>query len=171
MLPIRTSWTMMSLIVVTLLSAQGISCTQTGPGTEALQAQVQRLQQRLDSAYTPGLGEFMSGIQVHHEKLWFAGKAANWELAGFELGEIKESLDDIRHYCTDRPEVASLPMILPPLDSLAAAVKKQDPAAFNSGFTLLTTTCNNCHQATKHGYNVIQVPTTPPFSNQVFSTK
>lgn len=171
MLPIRTGWTIMSLIAVTLLIAHLISCTQSGPSTDALQAQVQRLQQRLDSAYTPGLGEFMSGIQVHHEKLWFAGKAANWELADFELGEIKESLDDIRHYCTDRPEVASLPMILPPLDSLAAAVKKQDPAAFKSGFTLLTTTCNNCHQATKHGYNVIQVPTTPPFSNQVFNAK
>lgn len=171
MLPKRTVPTITTLITLTILSAHLISCTQAGPSTEALQAQVQRLQQRLDSAYTPGLGEFMSGIQVHHEKLWFAGKAANWELADFELGEIRESLDDIRHYCTDRPEVASLPMIQPPLDSLAAAVKKQDPAAFKSSFLLLTTTCNNCHQATKHGYNVIQVPTTPPFSNQVFSTK
>ena len=160
MLPIRTGWTITTLITVTILGAHFISCTQPTLGTEALQAEIQRLQQRLDSAYTPGLGEFMSGIQVHHEKLWFAGKAANWELADFELGEIKES-----------HEVASLPMIQPPLDSLAAAVKKQDPTAFKSGFLLLTTTCNNCHQATKHGYNVIRVPTTPPFSNQVFITK
>jgi len=62
-------------------------------------------------------------------------------------------------------------MIQTPLDSLAAAVKKKDAAAFKSGFTLLTATCNNCHQATKHGYNVIQTPTTPPFSNQVFNSK
>lgn len=167
---VRTGCTITAL-AATILVAQLTSCSQAGPNTEALQAQVQRLQQRLDSAYTPGLGEFMSGIQVHHEKLWFAGKAANWELADFELGEIKEALDGIRRYCTDRPEVASLPMIQPPLDSLAAAVKKQDPAAFKSGFLLLTTTCNSCHRATKHGYNVIQIPTTPPFSNQVFSTK
>jgi hypothetical protein len=164
-------FTIASLVSLTIVGAQLSSCNPGGPGTDALQAQVQRLQQRLDSVYTPGLGEFMSGIQVHHEKLWFAGKADNWELADFELGEIKESLDDIRQYCSNRPEVASLPMIQAPLDSLAAAVKKQDPIAFKAGFLLLTTTCNNCHQATKHGYNVIQIPTTPPFSNQVFSTK
>jgi hypothetical protein len=165
MLPKRTSWIFASLGVLFF------ACTQPSPGNDALQAQVQRLQQRLDSAYAPGLGEFMSGIQVHHEKLWFAGKAANWELADFELGEIKESLDDIRQYCSNRPEVASLPMIQPPLDSLAAAVKKQDAAAFKRGFLFLTTTCNNCHQATKHGFNVITIPATPPFSNQVFTSK
>ena len=49
-------------------------------------------------AYTPGLGEFMSGIQVHHEKLWFAGKAGNWQLADFETGEIRETIDDIQKY-------------------------------------------------------------------------
>ena len=65
--------------------------------------------------YKPGLGEFMSGIQVHHAKLWFAGTAANWKLADFEVGEIKETLDDVEKYCTDRPELASLPMIHPPL--------------------------------------------------------
>lgn len=171
MLPIRTACAITAFLGFAVMGANLTSCTQPTPGTEALQAQITRLQQRLDSAYSPGLGEFMSGIQVHHEKLWFAGKATNWELADFELGEIKESLDDIRHYCSNRPEVASLPMIQPPLDSLAAAVKKQDPTAFKSSFLLLTTTCNNCHQATKHGYNVIQVPTTPPFSNQVFGAK
>ena len=160
----RISW------IIVSFGALFFACAQSNSNVEALQGQIQRLQQRLDSAYAPGLGEFMSGIQVHHEKLWFAGKAANWQLADFELGEIKEAIDDIRQYCSNRPEVASLPMIQPPLDSLAAAVKNQNPAAFKSGFVFLITTCNNCHQATKHGYNVIQVPTTPPFSNQLFTT-
>jgi hypothetical protein len=63
----------------------------------------------------------MSGIQVHHAKLWFAGDARNWKLAEFK-----------------------------------------------SAFILLTNTCNNCHRATKHEFNVIRVPQTPPFTNQVF---
>jgi len=52
-------------------------------------------------SYKPGFGEFMGGIQVHHEKLWFAGTNQNWKLAGFEIHEIKESMDDIRKYCTN----------------------------------------------------------------------
>jgi hypothetical protein len=136
---------------------------------DSLQKKLDSLQKKLDEAYRPGLGEFMSGIQVHHAKLWFAGTAGNWKLADFEVGEIKESLDDIAKYCTDRPEVASLPMIRPPLDSIDAAVAAGHQEAFRSAFTQLTATCNSCHRATKHEFNVIRVPDTPPFTNQVFS--
>jgi len=146
-----------------------VSCGQPGPDNAALQAQVDSLQRRLSNSYIPGLGEFMSGIQVHHEKLWFAGTAGNWKLANFEIDEIREALDDIQRFCTDRPEIASIPMILPPMDSISKAVTQQDLPRFKSAFMLLTNTCNNCHRATKHEFNVIQIPTTPPFSNQVFT--
>jgi hypothetical protein len=145
------------------------SCGQAGPDNTAMQVQVDSLQRRISNSYTPGLGEFMSGIQVHHEKLWFAGSARNWKLANFEIGEIRESLDDIQRFCTDRPEIASIPMILPPMDSISKAVADEDLPRFKAVFTQLTNTCNNCHRATKHEFNVIQTPTTPPFSNQVFT--
>jgi hypothetical protein len=154
------------LIIVGFVSL--VACNPGGQNA-ALQAQVDRLQKQVDSAYAPGLGEFMSGIQVHHEKLWFAGTAGNWKLADFEVGEIKEALDDIEKYCADRPEVSSLPMIRPAVDSISAAVSTGNGVAFKSAFVLLTGTCNNCHRATKHEFNVIQTPTTPPFSNQVFT--
>jgi hypothetical protein len=158
--------TFLALSIATLLLT---ACTQAGADQKSLQAQLARLQQRLDSAYKPGLGEFMSGIQVHHEKLWFAGKAANWKLADFEMGEIREAVTDIQQFCADRPEVKSLPMILPALDSLDAAIKEKSPDRFTRNFTLLTTTCNNCHKVTSHEFNVIRIPDTPPFSNQVFT--
>ncbi|HET6255786.1 MAG TPA: hypothetical protein VFE32_17045 [Puia sp.] len=145
------------------------SCGQAGPDNAALQEQVDSLQRRVSNSYTPGLGEFMSGIQVHHEKLWFAGSAQNWKLANFEIDEIRETLDDIQRFCTDRPEIASIPMILPPMDSVSTAVARQDLPRFKTAFILLTNTCNNCHRSTKHEFNVIQIPTTPPFSNQVFA--
>src|SRR4051812_46176182 len=47
--------------------------------------------------YAPGLGEVMSRVQQHHAKLYFAGKAENWDLASYELDEIKEGLDDAGH--------------------------------------------------------------------------
>jgi hypothetical protein len=37
--------------------------------------------------YAPGLGEFMTATQLRHAKLWFAGRAKNWDLAGYEIDE------------------------------------------------------------------------------------
>jgi hypothetical protein len=145
-----------------------MSCREPEGQGSNLQTQVDSLQQRVENSYRPGLGEFMSGIQVHHAKLWFAGKAGNWGLSDFETKEIRETIDDINRYCTDRPEVASLPMIKAPLDSIDEAIRNKSIVQFKSGFVLLTNTCNNCHRATKHEFNVIQIPLTPPFTNQVF---
>ena len=44
--------------------------------------------------YNPGLGEFMTATQLRHAKLWFAGKDSNWDLAAYEIDEIKEGLED-----------------------------------------------------------------------------
>jgi hypothetical protein len=145
-----------------------IACNNPDRNTSMLQMQIDSLQRRLDNTYKPGLGEFMLGMQVHHEKLWFAGLAVNWGLADFEMKEIGESIDDIQTYCADRPEVTSIPMIKPALDSIDDAIKKKNITAFKSGFNLLTNTCNNCHHITKHEFNVIQIPTSPAFSNQAF---
>lgn len=147
------------------------ACHQQGQDIKNLQGQVDSLQRKLDNSYKPGLGEFMSGIQVHHAKLWFAGEAGNWGLSDFETKEIREAIDDIQAYCKDRPEVVSIPVIKAPLDSIDAAVRNRNISQFKSGFILLTNTCNNCHRATKHEFNVIQVPATPPFTNQAFQNQ
>jgi len=139
--------------------------------TANLQAQVDSLNRQLAKSYKPGLGEFMSAIQVHHAKLWFAGKNQNWGLANFEMGEIQESVDDIKQYCTDRPEVKSLPVLYPALDSLNNAIKLKSLERFETSFTGLTNTCNSCHQLTHHEFNVIKIPDTPPFTNQNFKAK
>ena len=86
-----------------LLTFTLFACNQQVNKTQNLQSQIDSLQSKLNDSYKPGFGEFMSSIQVHHEKLWFAGINQNWKLADFEINEIKESLDDISQYCTDRP--------------------------------------------------------------------
>jgi hypothetical protein len=148
-----------------------LSCNQQGTDTGILQSRIDSLQKKLDNSYKPGLGEFMSGIQVHHAKLWFAGTAGNWGLSDFETKEIQEAIDDIQMYCNDRPEVASISMIKPALDSINEAIKNKSLSQFKSSFNLLTNTCNNCHRVTKHEFNVIQIPATPPFTNQRFQNR
>jgi len=133
-----------------------------------LQQRVDSLEAKIADSYKPGFGEFMSSIQVHHAKLWFAGQNENWKLADFEINEIKESIDGIKQYCTDRPESKVIGMIDNPIDSLDAAIQQKNALLFKSGFVLLTATCNSCHRETNHEFNVIKIPDTPPFSNQLF---
>jgi len=144
------------------------SCSNPADKTQALQNRIDSLENKLAHAYKPGLGEFMSSIQVHHAKLWFAGQNQNWQLAAFEIDEIKEALEDIPLYCADRPEVQQLGMINPAIDSISNAINTKNQPRFKNSFVLLTATCNNCHHTTNHAFNVIKIPDTPPFSNQDF---
>jgi hypothetical protein len=145
------------------------SCNQQNDKMENMQATIDSLQKKVDESYKPGLGEFMSGIQIHHAKLWFAGQNQNWPLADFEVNEIKETLEDIQKFCSDRPEVKAIGMITAPIDSVINSIQQKNPQLFKSGFVLLTNTCNTCHKATEHGFNVIIVPTNPPVTNQDFN--
>ena len=79
-----------------------LACSQTGSNNTQLQNRVDSLEQKLAHTYKPGFGEFMSGIQIHHAKLWFAGQNQNWPLADFEIHEIEEALEDIQKFCIDR---------------------------------------------------------------------
>ena len=89
-------------------------------------------------------------------------------LADFEVHEIQESLEDIQKFCSDRPEIKAIGMINPAMDSVSNAIQQKNPQLFKSSFILLTNTCNNCHKATEHAFNVVTIPTNLPVVNQDF---
>jgi hypothetical protein len=159
---------MKKVIIIFLISVAIFSCSHTSNSNQQLQSQIDSVKKQIDNAYKPGLGEFMSGIQVHHEKLWFAGTAQNWKLADFEIHEIMEAVDDIKTYASDRPETKSIIMLQPAIDSLDKSIQQKDVQSFKKDFQLLTTTCNNCHVSVNYSFNQIKIPETPPFSNQIF---
>ena len=159
---------MKKLIVISLITLVIISCAQHSGSVQQLQSQVDSLKIQINNAYKPGLGEFMSGIQVHHEKLWFAGTAENWQLADFEIHEIMEAVDDIKMYASDRPETKDIMMLQPAIDSVNNSIQRKSLSSFKQNFIVLTNTCNNCHTAVNYNFNKINIPETPPFSNQVF---
>jgi len=154
----------LSICVVFIL----FGCQQKMDNTKALEHKIDLLENKLSNTYKPGFGEFMSSIQVHHSKLWFAGENENWKLADFEINEIKENLEAVLKYETDRPESEQIPMINPALDSVSNAIQKRSLAQFKTSFNLLTNTCVNCHLATKHEFIQIQIPDKSVFSNQKF---
>lgn len=145
------------------------SCNNQTHELKAIQSRIDSLEFKLADTYKPGFGEFMSGIQAHHSKLWFAGINSNWKLADFEVHEIMESVDDIQKYKADRKESQLINMIKPALDSVNIAIEQKNLDLFKSSFSVLTNTCNNCHQLSDFEFNKIKIPDTHAFSNQDFS--
>jgi hypothetical protein len=120
--------------------------------------------------YEPGMGDLMHSLQLRHAKLWYAGKAANWELAAFEMHEIEETLERTARWHAEEEEVAVGPAIKVHMGAgiraLEQSLAKQDPADFEVGYDRFTSGCNSCHAALKHGFITIKRPTTEPVPNQ-----
>lgn len=124
-------------------------------------------------AYAPDMGEIMGATQTRHAKLWFAGHAQNWELARYELGEIREGLDDAVKYHPVFKGTAVSALLDKytggPLEELAHAVEQRDEKRFAAAYDRLTTACNGCHEAAGHGYIVIKRPAALQYGNQEFA--
>ncbi len=158
----------------TLLSMLLFNCSQQSGKQEnsknnpdSLAIQIEQLREQ----YRPGLGEIMGGIQTHHAKLWFAAINDNWKLADYEIAEIKERIEEAQEIETNRPEMKTISMIYPSIDSVANSIKQQNLSSFRNNFQILTNTCNSCHSINHFEFNVITIPTAPPVTNQDFKAK
>lgn len=154
-----------------------VGCSDNTSKVKDLQSEINALNAQNDSlrklvnTMKPGLGELMLDLQVHHNKLWFAGREENWPLAQFEFDEMMEIVHQAEAIETDRPEVKLFkPMLYTHLDSIQKAIKSRDVHEFAEKFCALTNACNNCHKNTHFEFNKIQTPEHPPYSNQDFST-
>ena len=156
----------LSIIAIIQLMAL-VACRQPSPPPAAASNAAE--------AYVPGLGEIMSLQQMRHTKLWLAGNAGNWALAGYELDELGEGFDDIVKYHPTQegspvnPKDAIPRIVTQPLADVRQAIVKRDAKAFGLAYDALTSGCNDCHEATNHGFNVVQRPATNPYPNQVFA--
>jgi len=126
--------------------------------------------------FKPGFDDLMTMlVQPRHIKLYAAGQQKNWELAGFQLNELRASLRRIgqtiptyRTYPVDS-SVASI--FAPRMQAMDAAIKSGDPAQFATAYGELTAACNTCHQAMEHAFLVMKVPSAAamaPFIDQEF---
>jgi hypothetical protein len=131
--------------------------------------------QRGTDAYAPGLGEIMSLQQMRHSKLWFAGQAANWELAAYETDELEEGFAEAMrfhptHKSSPQPLTKAIPTFVDvPIRELRDAIASKDATRFEHAFDALTAGCNACHAATSFGFNVVVRPRANSFANQDFA--
>ncbi len=155
-----------ALILILLLKE--IRDTRTlKDSVEALSRRVAALEKQ-----TLGLGDDMTAMQFHMGKLWFAGKALNWELAGYELDELKEGIESAveLHAVKNNVDTSGVlkSLLTSQIEPLGKAILNKDLEGFKKGYLQTLEACNQCHQTTAHGFNVITLPTTPPVSNQLW---
>jgi|GEM_PF-6478804 len=125
--------------------------------------------------YLPDLGEFMVRAQIHHQKLYSAGNAANWKLAQFELDELREALTEAGKYhdrWKDLPfRLSSMipSMMTGALQGCEESIRTADKATFVRSFDAIASSCNSCHLTAGRSFIVIQTPSASAFPNQQFT--
>src|SRR5258708_12358067 len=88
-----------------------------------------------DSPAGSGLGEIMTLQQLRHIKLWFAGRAGNWPLADYEMGELNEGFENVNRLLGgDTVDKA----VGPPIHALQKLIHDKNLPAFTSAFAHLT---------------------------------
>ena len=92
-------------------------------------------------------------------------------LFNFEINEIKETLENVQKYQTERNESKLIGLLYPSLDSVNQAVQQKNSNLFRNSYILLTNSCNNCHKETGFGFNRVKIPDSPPFNNQNFKAE
>ena len=152
------------VIGIALLSVAIIGACQQQNQTSAEHGEIQQEA----NAYVPGIGDLMGKLQLHHNKLWFAGINENWPLAEFALHELEESVEDLQAFHAEREELQTLSMILPPLELMHETIDNQNLEEFKSGYLTLTNTCNSCHDVSGFNFIEIATPSSPVMSNQVY---
>jgi hypothetical protein len=119
--------------------------------------------------YVPRLGDIMGAAQTRHQKLWLAAKAQNWELAAFELNQLKASLVEAALLYSGIP-VSNVTTLEPSLQATSDAIAAKDGRKFAKALGDLTEGCNACHRSMKRSFVAIKVPTdAQPFANQLFA--
>ena len=119
--------------------------------------------------------ETMGYYQRFSQKLYLAGKNQNWELADFythELEEVTEQLikGDVIH---DDYNISNLSeaMLLPKIEKVEEAIRQKNEVLFLENYELMISSCNLCHNATKHNFIKITMPNDSSKWNQDFSVR
>lgn len=104
-----------------------------------------------------GLDDLMTMLVTpRHAKLCLAAKADNWELAAFELKNLRQSLEYIAKskpsYLGNNMRETMNILIEPQLSAMALPIANADRHGFIAAFAGLTKACNDCHVYLEHPF-------------------
>ena len=164
----RIGW----LVVLSVLGVVSSGCDSPAPAAAAQQPTREELEARLKAleAFIPDQAHIMADVGDHFTNLWFAGRAQNWPLADFYLGETKSHL----HWAVRRIPIRkdnqgreiNLVNILEAFENsqltrLKTVIDHKDRPGFETVYRDSLTVCYSCHKAADKPYLRPQVPTEP----------
>jgi len=147
-----------------------------GGGINGLQESLKRVEADLVTVkdLAPGLGEYMTTIQLHAGKLWFAAKAANWELALYELHEMEETMEAVKKLNAEKNGVKISgvmdAVLRTQITQLEQTIKRKNSGEFHKAYDETLNACNGCHTESGHKFIQIIRPAVPPVTNQRWET-
>jgi mono/diheme cytochrome c family protein len=123
--------------------------------------------------FRPAMDDLMTMlVQPRHIKLYYAGQAKNWTLAGFELNELRGALARIGRtiptYRKISVDEAVAAIFAEKVKAVDAAIKAADPAQFTAAYGEMTAACNACHLSLEHPFLKITVPDAANYPDQDF---
>ena len=115
------------------------------------------------TGYLPSISDLMiATIQPRHERLWQAEQDGNWQLAAYELGNLRGAFDRLGRAHPSEHDISFPDMITSvteqPFKELNSAIQSKDGTAFAKAYADLTAACNSCHQALNHNVVEVRVP-------------
>ena len=142
------------LILILLVSA----CQQTPAPTKIKVEGGSMTLDQLGQAQR-ALGTLMMEVGQRITATNIAAKAGKWDLADYELGELKEAMETGE---LTRPEhKAALEKFLNgPFTKIEKVVKDKDAAGFQAAFDSTVQACNNCHKASGKPFIEYALPKT-----------
>jgi cytochrome c553 len=113
--------------------------------------------------YLPSISDLMiATIQPRHERLWQAEQDGNWQLAAYELGNLRGAFDRLGRAHPSDHDISFPDMITSvtaqPFKELNSAIQSKDGTAFAKAYADLTAACNSCHQALGHSEVEVRIP-------------
>jgi hypothetical protein len=162
-------------LVAGVAASAGVWLVQpNGPGAPPTLADAAaRLEKRFESLekLTPGPGLFMTSAQMHFAKLYYAIQYENWDLAKYEIDQLRERLDQSAIALPEKNGVNVVALTDAMKTGVLAKIEndvvgKRDPGGFKDLYLDAIQSCNACHGQTGFGCIRIAVPSAPPVYTQ-----
>lgn len=161
-----TTVVMLVVLLFALSLAQRPSpAARTEPSPADLAARVKALEDLI-----PDQAHIMADVGEHFANLWYAGKAENWRLADFYLGETRSHLRWAVRRIPIRKDDAGRDINLgnilqafenSQLTQLKASIAGKDEASFERVYKESLAICFACHKAADKPYLRPQIPSQP----------
>jgi hypothetical protein len=161
----------MSLVGALTLSASVIAVAQNAAPAPEAPAPARPGLVILD--FKPAMDDLMTMlVQPRHIRLFYAGQAKNWQLASFQVNELRGALArigrTIPNYRNVNVDTAVSAIFADKLAAVNAAIKTGNETQFMAAYGEMTAACNECHKGMEHPFLVIKVPENGNFPDQDF---